>query len=348
MGIFRRFGAGALIVLFISSLFLSACGGSKEEVNLFIWSEYMPEGVIKKFEEETGIKVNYGTFSSNEEMISKISTGATSYDVTLASDYIVDVMKKQDLMEPLNKENIPNLKNIGPEFLDLDYDKGNKYTVPYMWGTVVIAVNTEKVSKPIKSYEDLWDEEFKDSLVVLDDVRSLVGITNVLQGKSMNETDPKVLEKSKEMLEQLRPNIKKYDSDSPKTMLVSGEAKAGIVWGAEASLARQENPKIKTVFPKERIQVWHDNFAIPKGAPNKENAEKFINFILRPEISAEISKEYPYGNPNQAAHKLIDKEVLNDPAVYPGKDIYKEGEVLRDIGDAILEYDRIWSELKQE
>lgn len=343
----RRVGVGVVILL-LSSFILSACGNSKEEVNLFIWSEYMPESVIKQFEEETGIKVNYGTFSSNEEMISKISAGTTAYDLTLASDYIVDIMEKQKLMEPLNKDNIPNLKNIGPEFLDLDYDKGNKYTVPYMWGTVVVAVNTEKVTKPIESYEDLWDEEFKDSLVVLDDVRSMVGITNVLQGKSMNETDPKVLEESKKMLEKLKPNIKKYDSDSPKTMLVSGEVKAGIVWGAEASLARQENPNIKTVYPKEKIQIWHDNFVIPKGAPNKENAEKFIDFILRPEISAEISKEFPYGNPNIAAHKLIDKDIINDPAVYPDEDVHKRGEVLRDIGDAILEYDRIWSELKQD
>ncbi len=158
----RRVGVGVVILL-LSSFILSACGNSKEEVNLFIWSEYMPESVIKQFEEETGIKVNYGTFSSNEEMISKISAGTTAYDLTLASDYIVDIMEKQKLMEPLNKDNIPNLKNIGPEFLDLDYDKGNKYTVPYMWGTVVVAVNTEKVTKPIESYEDLWDEEFKDS-----------------------------------------------------------------------------------------------------------------------------------------------------------------------------------------
>ncbi len=215
-----------------------------------------------------------------------------------------------------------------------------------MWGTIAIGVNTDKVKTPVESYADLFRPEFKNSLVVLDDSRSMIGFMNMLQGKSINETDPDVLEKSKQKLIELLPNIKAFDSDSPKTMMINGEASAGIMWGAEVSLARRENPAIETVYPKEGTNIWVDNFVIPKGAPHKKTAEVFINFILRPEISAEISKEFPYANPNEAAHKFIDKEILEDPAVYPPAEVLAKGQYLKDIGKATTLYDRIWSEVK--
>lgn len=319
-----------------------------EALNLFIWSEYIPDSVLEAFEKEYGVKVNVSTYSSNEEMFAKLSVHSAGYDLAVASDYMVDLMRKQQLMEKLDFANIGNIQNIGPEFLKRSADPEGAYSVPYMWGNVLIAVNTEKVRVPVASYRDLLRPEFKDSLVVLDDSRSMIGIANQMQGKSLNETDPAALEKSKELLRQLLPNIKAFDSDSPKTMLVTGEVAAGIVYGAEASLARQENPKIQAVLPKEGMELWQDNFIIPKGSPNKLTAETFINFVLRPEISAEISKHYPYANPNLAAHELIDKEVLEDPAVYPPKEELAKGEYMIDIGEAATLYDRIWSEIKLE
>lgn len=320
--------------------------GLSKELNVFNWSEYLPKSVIEKFEQEYGVKVNYSTYSSNEEMLAKLSVNSSSYDISVSSDYMADLMRKQGLIEEIDFNNVPNIKNIGAEYLHKSFDPEAKYTVPYMWGNVVIAVNTEKVKFPIESYQDLWRPELKGSLVVLDDSRTLIGIANKLQGKSMNETDPAVLEKTKQMLIDLIPNIKAFDSDSPKTLLASGEVSAGVVWGAEASLARKENPAIKTVLPKEGMQLWQDNFVIPKGSPHKKTAEAFINFILRPEISAEISKEFPYANPNKAALPLIDPAILNDPAVYPPKEELAKGENLTDLGDAAKDFDRIWSEIK--
>jgi spermidine/putrescine-binding protein len=351
---------GLLIFMFIVSAIISGCGGNKSsggsnedskgkdnELNLFIWSEYMPERVIKQFEKETGIKVNYNVYSSNEEMLAKISAGAVGYDISVASDYMVEIMLKQKLLEPINKDNIPNLKNLDGQFLGQSFDPGNEYSVPYMWGNVVIAVNKDQVKKDVKGFQDLWDPEFKNSLVVLDDQRILIGIGNKLQGESMNATDPEVIQKSKDILMDLLPNIKAYDSDSPKTMLTNGEAKAGIVWGAEAYLAEKENPAVETVLPQEGTNLWMDNFVIPKGAPNKRNAETFIDFILRPEVSAEISKDFPYANPNKAAQELIDEDILKHPAVYSPEDFLKKSEYFTDIEDAIKEYDRVWSEIKQ-
>ncbi|WP_167577488.1 PotD/PotF family extracellular solute-binding protein [Ammoniphilus sp. YIM 78166] len=207
------------------------------------------------------------------------------------------------------------------------------------------AFNVSRAS--VAGYKDLLKDEFKHALVVPDDMRSMIGVANLLQGQSLNTTEPAVLEKSKQLLLELQPQIKVYDSDSPKTLLINGEVTAGIVWGAEAYLANQENPAIQTVLAEEGMELFQDNFVIPKGAPHKKNAELFIDFILRPEISAEISKEFPYANPNVAAHHLIDPQVLNDPAVYIPADAMKRGEYMTALGEATKIYDRIWSEVKQ-
>lgn len=323
-----------------------ALGSDENVLNVFNWSEYLPESVIKSFEKKYNIKVNYMTYSSNEEMLARIMAGDDIFDISVASDYMVDVMRKQKLMEEIDAKNIPNLKNIGTEFMNLSFDPGNKYSVPYMWGTGVIAVNTSKVSGNITSYSDLWDVKFKNSLVVLDDQRALIGIALKKLGYSINETDPAKLEQAKQELLKLKANIKTFDSDSPKTQLINGQATAGYMWGAEAALAQKENKDIKVIFPKEGMYLWQDNFVIPKGALHKKNAEAFINFLLDPEVSAEISKAFPYANPNIAAHQYIDKSILNNTAVYPTDSDMKKGERIKDLGDATKLYDKIWTEVK--
>lgn len=316
-------------------------------LNVFNWSEYLPEPIIKEFEEKYDIKVNYVTYSSNEEMLAKIMAGDDIFDISVASDYMVEVMRKQKLMEEIDMGNVPNFKNIGDEFKNLSFDPGNKYSVPYMWGTGVIAVNTGKVSGgSITSYGDLWNSEFKNYLVVLDDERALIGIALKKLGYSLNETDPAKLEQARVELLKLKPNIKFFNSDSPKTELLNGGATAGYMWGAEAALAGKQNKDIKAFFPKEGMYIWQDNFVIPKGAIHKKNAEAFINFLLDPKVSAEISKEFPYANPNLAAHQYIDKSDLSNPAVYPTEAELKIGERLKDVGDATKLYDKIWVEFR--
>ena len=330
---------------------LTGCKAKQEEtpkvLNVFIWSEYMPDSVFEEFEHRTGVKVNRDFYGSNEEMVSKLQAGGAAYDIAVPTDYFIASLKSQNLIQPIDLANIPNFKNLDPAVVNRSFDPGNQYTVPYMGGNGVIVYNTAKVKNPPKSYADLWNPEFKNSLVVLDDVRAIIGITLKTMGKTMSETDPAILGEAETKLKALMPNIKSFDSDSPKTMLISGEAKAGYVWGAEASLAHRENDKIKTVIPEEGLWLWLDNFVIPAGAKNKKGAEMFINFILEPEISAQISKEFPYANPNQAAVKLLDESIRSDIAVYPPADEMKRGEFLNDVGDVITAYDRIWSTVKQ-
>ncbi|MGO0062696.1 polyamine ABC transporter substrate-binding protein [Brevibacillus fluminis] len=353
----RQHRLWAALTVGLSLLLLAACSqtpaatnGQKAggEVVFSNWSDFTPETMLKNFEQETGIKVKFSTFSSNEEVLAKLSAGGLgNYDLIVVSDYTVDILRKQGMLEEIDKANIPNFKNLIPAFLDQAFDPGNKYSIPYMAGNVIIAYNKDTVKKPITGYADLWDPEFVNNLVVLDDQRTLIGIANKMQGKSMNDTDPAVLKKSLDFLLALKPNIKAFDSDSPKNMLINGEVKAGIVWGAEAALARKDNPSIVTVNPKEGMQLWIDNLVIPKGAPHKQNAEAFINFMLEGKNSVELTKAFPYMLPNSAGLELTDDSIKNDPAVYPPEEDMKKGEYFIDVGDATTELDRIWSQFKQ-
>lgn len=346
----KKFLAGILVLIFISgagfTLFANVGNEPKEVLNIFNWSEFLPESVIKQFEKEYNVKVNYATFSSNEEMLAKLMGGNVPYDLVVTSDYAIEIMIKQNLIQPIDKEDIPNLKNIDKNVLDLAFDPGNKYSLPYMWGGNYIVIDKTKVSKKITSFEDLWDPEFKNSLVVLDDPRVMIGVALQKNGYSINTKDPKELEKAKEDLIKLMPNIKAFDSESPKTLLINGEAALGYVWGTEAYLAKLENPNLETILTKEGVVPQYDNFVIPKKAKNKKLAEEFINFIYRPEISAEVSKEFPYANPNEAAYPLIDPDKLNDIAVYPPREAVEHSEIIKDVGDTTKLYDDIWTEVK--
>ncbi|MEQ8154943.1 MAG: spermidine/putrescine ABC transporter substrate-binding protein [Clostridiaceae bacterium] len=340
-----------LALLFTISVPLAGCGKKEElakEINVYNWSEYLPQSVIDKFQAETGIKVNYETYDSNEQMLAKISAGNSGYDIAVASDYMVDVMIKQNLLQEFDLNNVPNFKNIGDEYKKASYDPENKYSVAYMVGSAIIAVNKDKVTKKITSVADLWDPSLKNSLVVLDDERAIIGLALKKLGYSLNETDPAKLEQAKKELIKLKPNIKAFDSASPKKLLISGEATVGYVWNAEVALAKKDNPSIEAVYPKEGVYLWQDNFILPKGGEHKKEAEMFINFLLRDDVSKMISDEFPYTNPNAAARKLMDKSVTDNTIVYPTSDLVKNGEHLKDLGDTTQLYDKIWTEFKQQ
>ncbi|MEH7386313.1 spermidine/putrescine ABC transporter substrate-binding protein [Bacillus sp. JJ1521] len=344
----------AIAFVFIMMTFLSACGGSeaggakkKDEkvLNLFNWAEYLPQEVIDQFEEETGIKVNYDAYSSNEEMMAKLQAGNTQYDIAVATTFFVDILLKQDLIQKMNKENIPNVKNLDSKFTSAEFDKEGDYFIPYLWGSGVLFQNTDLVDFEIKGYKDLFRPELKDKIVLPDDQRGVIGLALQMLGYSMNTTDEKELAEAKEKLLELRPNIRAFNTE-PKTMMISGDVAAGMAWTAEVFNAQKENPAIVPIIPEEGLMVFHDNFVIPKGAPHLANAEKFIDFLLRPEISKIISTTYPYGNPNSEAYKLLPEDLKNNKVVYPDLGQVTNVQQALDIGEATQLYDRIYSELK--
>ena len=326
---------------------------TSKELNIYAWSEYIPQDLLDAFAKEYKVKVNYDTYASNEEMLAKLQAGKTSYDVIIPSDYAIGIMIGQKMLEPIDLDHIPNFVNIDDALKNPAYDPGNKYSVPYQWGTTGIAVNTAKVTKEIKKFADLWDPAFKGKLVLPDDEREVIGIALQVLGYDKNSIDPAQLEAAKKKLIELKPNIKLYDSDSPKTALLSGEATVGVVYNGEATLAHQENAKITYVLPEEGAGLWYDNLAVPKGAPHKDAATAFINFVLRPDMSVMITKEFPYSNANKAALELLKTEdpeafkaYMEFPGTNPPAAAVKNAKLVIDVGDATVLWDKIWTEVK--
>ncbi len=345
------------VLLLAVGLMASGCGKKKppavtgdpqlaKVLNVYNWSNYIDEEVIRDFEKEFGVKVNYDTYSSNEELLAKLMTGVGGYDVIVPSDYMVEIMIKEGLLAPLDLQNIPNLRNIHERFLNLPFDPGNRYTVPYMWGTVGIGVNTRYVEDGIDSWEALWDPKYMGRIVMLNDMRETFGVALKSLGYSLNTTDPAALEQAKAKLVAQKSLVKAYDSENIKHFLVSGEAWLVHAWPGDVAMAAEENPDIVYVLPKEGGTIWADNLAIPKKAPNKYTAEVFINYLLRPDVSARLTKAILYGNPNREAWALLDKEILEDPAIFPPEEALANSEWMQDLGDATTLYDRLWTEIK--
>jgi len=328
-------------------------GTQSTEVNLYGWSEYVPTDLLDGFTQETGIKVNYDTYASNEEMLAKIQAGASGYDLIIPSDYTVTIMINQGMLEELDMNQIPNFKNIAEFAKNPYYDPGNKYSVPYQWGTVGLVVDRSKVDRDLTSWNDLWDPEFQDRVVLLDDSREVLGMVLLTLGYDINTTDETQLEEAKEKLIELMPNVRLFDSDSPKTALLAGEVWLGQTWNGEAALAHSENPDIDYICPEEGCTVWYDNLAIPKGAPHLDAAHAFINYVLKPEASILITREFPYSNPNQAALDLLKTE---DPDLYesymgfvatnPSPEVIQNAKAIKDVGEATAIWDRVWTEAK--
>lgn len=340
-------------VVLIACLF-AGCGKeaseeSKGELNVFIWTEYVSEAAIQAFEQETGIKVNVSTFSSNEDMLAKFKSEAEgTYDVLLPSDYAVEYLVAQDKLMELDKTKLPNIENINSAFLNPSYDEGNKYSMPYEGGVACIAVNKSKVDKEITSYDDLFDPSLKGQLVVLDDYRAVIGITARSMGYSMNETDDTKLSEIQEKLLTLKDNVKLYDSDSPKSALISGDCTVGMVWSAEVALSMDENPDIEIVYPEEGAYVFLDNWVIPKGAKNVDNAYAFINYMMSAEAAKMNIEDFPYLCPNDAALALMGEEYTGNISKNVPAEVVASGEYVKYLdSDTLAKYDEMWTKLKQ-
>ncbi|MEI8313395.1 MAG: spermidine/putrescine ABC transporter substrate-binding protein, partial [Verrucomicrobiota bacterium] len=319
---------------------------ASNKLNIFCWSEYIPQSVIDQFTKETGIKVSVENYASNEEMLAKLMAGGGSYDLIQPSEYVVGALVKENLLHPLNRSMIPNLKNIAPQFVDQSFDPGNKFSVPYMAGTVGIVVNTDLVKDDIKGFGDVFQEKFKQNIVVLDDAREIVTWGFLTQGLPINQVTDENLAKVKPVIAKWLPLVKVYDSDSPKTALLNGDVALGVVWGGEGAILLNEDKKFKWVLPSEGTHMFIDSLAIPKAAQNAENAEVFMNFILRPEISKQISDAFPYLNPNVPARGLLTAGQRANPASFPTDDQISKLQTFEDIGQQASKIDEIVTSLK--
>ncbi|GAB1489042.1 spermidine/putrescine ABC transporter substrate-binding protein [Opitutaceae bacterium] len=314
-----------------------------KELNLFAWSEYVPQAVLDAFTAETGIKVNYETFASGEEMLAKLIAGGSAYDLIQPPDYIAEALIKNKLLVPVDFARVPNFRHILAEYKGMPHDPEQKYTVPYMTGTVGIVVNTDRIKTPIRGFKDLFAPAHKGRIVVVDDGRELVTAALYVLGHSLNDITPATLAKTRPLLAQWFASIKLFDSDSPKTALLNGDVDLGYIWGGEAAILWNEDKKFQYVLPSEGAHMFVDVLAIPVGAKNLGSAHAFLDFVLRPEISKQISDEFPYTNPNGEARKLLSAEQLANPASYP---LAQKLDTFRHLGETGALIDELITDLK--
>ena len=322
------------------------------QVIVYNWGEYLDPEVITLFEKETGINVVYEEFETNEIMYPKVQSGAIAYDVVCPSDYMIQRMIENDLLAELNFDNIPNIKNIGQEYFkqSRQFDSENKYSVPYCWGTVGILYNKTMVDEPIDSWSVLWDEKYKDSILMQDSVRDAFAVALKYKGHSLNSTDLDELEEAKELLIKQKPLVQAYVIDQVRDKMIGNEAAIGVIYSGEAIYTQLENPNLEYVIPKEGSNVWIDSWVIPKNAKHKENAEDFINFLCRPDI-AKMNFDYiTYSTPNTAARELIeDPAIRNSKIAFPDASELERCETFQFLGDkndAI--YNKLWREIKSQ
>lgn len=311
------------------------------------WSSYIPNEVIVDFEKETGIKVNYSTYSSNEELLAKISNASRgTYDLIFPSDYMIEIMINRNMLEKLDKERLENIDNIKDTYLGLEYDNKNMFSIPFLAASTVIAVNKNIIKDDITSYNDLLNRDYQNEIVLIDDQRIIIGLSLLANGYDMNSTNEEELKVAKNWLNKLKNNIKAYDSDSPKNFLIYKEASIAVLWNAEASLAHLENEFIDIIFPKEGFALSLDNFAIPKGIKHEDEAYKFIDYILRGDVMAKIIESYPYKSVNKESDLLLKDSYLNNPLINISDDVMSKGIFVENIGKSIKMYDKIWAEIK--
>jgi spermidine/putrescine-binding protein len=365
-----------LALLVLASMALVACGGggggdkvtsngyacpeaefpmevTSQELNIFVWTEYIPPDMEECFELVYGITVNHDEYSANEEMYAKLSAGGSSYDLVQPTDYIVGLMIRQGLLQELDHDKLPALKNFDPNYLNFSFDPGNKYSIPYQAGTDAIVVNTDAVENVPQSWADLWKPEYADRMIFLDDSRAVIGLTLLTLGYDVNTTDPAQLDEAKAKLAELVPNVKAFDSDSPKSALIAGDVDLGMTWTGEAFLAQQENSAIQYIYPTEGAILWQDNWAMPKDAPHTDAAYAWLNYTNQGNIFWMMLRDFPYTNPNKAAldyakdnQAEIYNAYINSPITNTPPEAIKNGHRIDDVGEALPLYDQIWTEVK--
>lgn len=337
-----------LLCLMSISFVFTGCGKkeNKNVVYVYNWGDYIDESIIDEFEKETGIKVVYETFATNEEMFKKIEKAGGSYDVIMPSDYMITKMRNLDMLEKLNFDNIPNYKYIDDKYKNLAFDPNNEYSVPYMWGTVGIMYNKKVVKENVDSWDILWDPKYKKEILMIDSQRDAIAVALDKLDYSINSTDDKELEEAKQELIKQKELVLSYVGDEGKDMLIQEEGALSVVWSGDAVYMKKENPDLEYVIPKEGSNIWYDNMCIPKGSEHKENAEAFINFMNKPEIALKNVEYIGYSTPNKETFKILPEEIKNDKTAYPDAEAIKDSEVFVDLGDFIKNYDKAWTEVK--
>jgi spermidine/putrescine transport system substrate-binding protein len=331
------------------------CGDTSQlagEIQLYTWVEYIDPAIKEQFEAECGVRVIETNFDSNETLLASLQSGATGYDIVVPSDYMVQLMISENMLEPLDFDVVTNIEHMGAQHVNQYFDPQQEYTVPYVWGTSGLLVDTSVVPEPAPSWSLVFQPgpDVCGKISMLDDQRETLGAALMYLGYSINDTDPVHLGEAKALLVEQADCVKAYDSQTNDDLAISGETVIGHMWTGDAILAGSPDTggreSLVYVIPEEGCVIWQDNLAIPVGAPNKYTAEIFINYLNDPEIAAQNATFVGYGTPNEAAKEFLDPEMLNNTSIYPPAETMTRLQWIEDVGDALELYDRVWTEFK--
>ena len=349
----KIFVALILICTAISGCSFAENDDAGEVVYVYNWGDYLDPETLKIFEEETGIHVVYDEYDTNENMYPRIKEGSVHYDVICPSDYMIQKMIANDLLQPLDFEKLPNAKKyIGAKFFEQSqaFDPGNKYSVPYCWGTVGIMYDTTQVDEPVDSWKILWNEKYRGEILMQDSARDSLMIPLKLMGWSLNDTDKMHIEVARNLLIAQKPLVQAYVVDEAKDKLISGEAIMGVVFSGEALMISLENENMEFAIPKEGTNFWIDSWVVTRDAENVDNAHKFIDFMCRPDIAVINFDHLGYSTPNIAVQDLEeDEDYKNSPVAFPDPDVYENQETYVYLGNEMDRYyNRQWMRVKVE
>lgn len=337
------------IFLLIVLVTLSAAGNAAQKVvNVFNWSGYMPDNILRQFEQETGIKVNYSTYDNNETLYAKLKANPYSgYDVIVPSTYFIDRMRQQNMLQPIDKSKLTHFKNINPDLLNKSFDPDNRYSIPFLWSATGIAINTKYWPKnSVKSWKDLWKSEYRDQLFILDDVREVFSMALIVLGYSANDNNPEHIKQAYEKLKALMPNIKVFNAEAGKAMYIDEDITIGMGWSGDINLASRDNPHLHYIYPEEGFVIALDSLAIPINAQHLENAYIFINFVLRPDIAKKITLQTGYATANATAVKMLPKNLRENYITYPDAKVMSRGQFQTDAGAASAIFEKYFQQLK--
>lgn len=334
-----------LIVVLVAFL-MTACNDDGEKLYVYNWGDYMDMDVVKEFEEEYNVKVIYQEFATNEDLYVKIKNSSEPMDVIFPSEYMLERMSNEGLLNELDFSKLDNFKYVDKDLTGISYDKENKYSVPFFWGTVGIIYNSEKYPEGLQKWADLWNEKYKKDMVLYYSQRDILMVALKKLGYSMNTSDEAQLEDAKNELIDQKPLVYAYLGDEIKDILIAEDANVGVVYSGDAGIVIEENPKYKYVLPKEGTNLWFDVAAIPKNARNVNRAHDFINFLLRPEIAARNAEYLQYATVESEAKKYLPESLVNNEALYPDRTNMTNFEIFEDPSQKLKLYDRIWTEFQ--
>ncbi|HZK27975.1 MAG TPA: spermidine/putrescine ABC transporter substrate-binding protein [Thermoclostridium sp.] len=337
-------------IIIASLVVITGCDQDKVVLNMYNWGQYIDTDLITKFEKETGIKVNYEMFETNEHMLAKIESGSSYFDLVFPSDYVIEEMISKDMLHKIDFTNIPNFQYIDDRFKNLEYDPENEYSVPYFWGTLGILYNSEEITQTVDSWDILWDEKYSGQILMLDSMRDTIGVALKRKGYSLNSVDSKQLLEAREMLIEQKLLHNGYYVDETMDMMINGDANIALNWsGAAMDIYWQGAEHIKYALPKEGSNLWVDCMVIPKSSKLKKEAEMFINFILDPDNAYQNTDYVGYSTPNKIAFERIledNPEVADMDAYNPNQELLDKCEVFIDLGDNRAIYNQLWTEIK--